>query len=204
MKLDRTNVSIILAVAAVAWGTTLFFQGVPVGWNYLAPFGTTVGVVAGFGTWMEKQLWRLWPLRLLVKRPDLRGTWRVELRPMGQEGRVIVCYMAVKQTNSKLQMHLMTEESESWFIAESVCPSPREDGYRVAGVYENTPKLRHRSDGTSPMHMGSIVLHTHGPEHRPDSLTGEYWTDRQTAGEAVLSGRVDKVYSRFEDVPAVD
>ena len=31
---------------------------------------------------------------------------------------LIVCYMGVAQTLSTLQMHLMTPESESWFIAE--------------------------------------------------------------------------------------
>lgn len=32
----------------------------------------------------------------------------------------------------------------------------------------------------SEMHQGALLFETHGPAHRPDALTGKYWTDRKT------------------------
>ena len=110
----------------------------------------------------------------------------------------IVCYMGVVQSLSRLQMHLMTMESESWFIAESVNPSLSGIGYQIAGVYTNKPATHLRGD-QSEMHLGGLILDTHGPENRPDTLTGEYWTDRKTKGHMTLSARVPKVLTRFED-----
>ena len=43
------------------------------------------------------------------------------------------------------------------------------------------------------------LLETHGPSHRPDTLTGKYWTDRKTIGSMALDNRAKAGYSRFED-----
>ena len=111
---------------------------------------------------------------------------------------MIVCYMGVEQTLSTLQMHLMTPESESWLIADRIRPSPSGNGYQVAAVYTNKPKIHLRGD-RSEMHQGALVLDTHGPNFRPDTLTGEYWTDRKTKGQMNLTTRVCQVFTRYED-----
>ena len=109
-----------------------------------------------------------------MKRPDLRGTWRVELQSDWSDPEtnvgvpLIVCYMGVSQTLSTLQMHLMTPESKSWFIAKSITPSLSKVGYRVAGVYTNEPKI-HLRGNRSEIHRGGLLLETHGPANRPDS-----------------------------------
>ena len=153
----------------------------------------------------EFLFWRLpWLHGWFVKRPNLRGTWRVELQsdwidPTTNAGvPLIVCYMGVVQTLSTLQMHLMTPESESWFIAESIRESPSAVGYQISGVYTNRPQTHLRGD-RSEMHLGGLLLETHGPANRPNTLTGEYWTDRKTKGEMTFTGRQTTVFTRFKD-----
>ena len=147
MKLERLQVTGFLGLAVICWWLVSVAQGTAVGLDHLRPFGTVVGflVISVFA--FERWLWRLpWLHGWCVKRPDLRGTWRVELQSEWIDPATrtrtptIICYMGVAQTLSTLNMHLMTPESESWLIAESVTPSPSGLGYQVAGVYCNTPK----------------------------------------------------------------
>lgn len=205
IKLERLHISAFLGIAAVIWWVVLLSQGTHSSIAHAAPFGTVVGSLVVLGSLFESRLWR-WP-RLhgwFVRRPDLRGTWRVELQsdwtdPETQRpGPTIICYMGVVQTLSTLQMHLMTSESESWLIAERVNPSPSAVGYEIAGVYRNKPEIHLRGE-RSEIHLGGLLLETHGPANRPDALTGEYWTDRKTKGRLTLTERLPEVYTRFED-----
>ena len=205
MKLERLHISVFLGIAVLAWAVVLLAQGAHVGWEHLQPFGTVVAVLGILSLSLEKVLWRqAWLHGWFVKRPDLRGTWRVELRSdwidptTGERVPLIVCYMGVEQTLSRLQMHLMTRESESWFIAEKINPSPSGVGYQIAGVYTNRPHTHLRGD-RSEMHFGGLLLETHGPPNRPDALTGEYWTDRKTKGQMTFGARRIEVYTRFAD-----
>jgi hypothetical protein len=112
---------------------------------------------------------------------------------------MIICYMCVKQTLSKLQMHLMTPESESWFIADNIRPSPNGSGYQVIGVYTNEPNVHLRDERISEIHQGALIIETHGPNLRPTTLTAKYWTDRKTTGTMDFTMRVNEVYTRFAD-----
>ena len=205
MKLERLHITVFLGLAALVWWLVLLAQGTRVGWEHLRPFSVVVGVLVILGLAFEFLLWRQpWLHGWFVKRPDLRGTWRVELQsdwidPTTQARvSVIVCYMGVAQTLSTLQMHLMTPESESWFIAERIRPSPSGVGYQVAGVYTNKPKTHLRGD-RSEIHEGGSILDTHGPANCPETLTGEYWTDRKTKGRMTFTKRLPRVFTRFED-----
>ena len=95
-------------------------------------------------------------------------------------------------------MHLMTPESESWLIAERISPSPNGIGYQVAAVYTNRPHT-HLRGARSEMHLGGLLLDSHGPANYPDTLAGEYWTDRKTKGRMTLSARLPTVFTRFAD-----
>ena len=117
----------------------------------LAPFSLVVGVLAGVWVAFERVVWR-WPWLhgWFMKRPDLRGTWKVTLqssyiRP-GEKEPVppITCYMAVTQTLNQLQMKLMTPESSSVFIADRIRLSPAGEGYQVIAVYTNEPSIHLR------------------------------------------------------------
>ena len=153
MKLERLHISVLLGLAALVWWFVLVAQGTQVSSAHLRPFGTVVSFLVVLGIAFEFLLWRRsWLHGWFVKRPDLRGTWRVELQsdwidPATRVGvPIIICYMGVTQTLSTLEMHLMTPESESWFIAERITPSRNKVGYRVAGVYSNEPKTHLRGE----------------------------------------------------------
>jgi hypothetical protein len=140
--------TIFLALAVIAWALVLSIQGTPLSFSQLAPFSTVVGVLAIGALSMEKLLWRQpWLHGWFVQRPDLRGTWKVQLQSdwINPETDAVIgpitCYMGVEQTLSNLQMHLMTPESESWFVAHSIRTSPSENGYQVVGVYTNKPHV---------------------------------------------------------------
>ena len=203
--MTRPFIWAVLGPAALAWGLLLLVQGVPIGKEHLTPIGTVVGFIVLLGLAFEHYLWRLrWLHGWFVRRPDLNGTWRVELQSdwidpkTRKQVPLSVCYMGVTQTFSNLQMHLMTSESESWFIAERIRPSPSAEGYQVAGVYTNKPHMHLRGD-RSEIHQGALLLNTHGPATAPETLTGEYWTDRKTSGRMTLSRRISSPFTRFED-----
>lgn len=206
MTFTRLHISVFLAFSVVAWAGVLLIQGAPLNLKYLAPFGTVVGVLAALALLLEHWLWhQSWLHGWFVARPDLRGTWKVTLQSDWIDPtsnlpiQPIVCFMGIEQTLSTLQMHLMTPESESWFVAYSIRPSASENGYQVVGVYTNKPNVHLRS-GKSNMHLGAILLDTHGQsKSKPEAMTAEYWTDRKTTGRMNLTGRIEVVQTRYED-----
>lgn len=206
MKLERLHVTAFVVLAAAIWLTVLLLQGTPVEWVHAQPFSIVVSALVGVGALLEFVLWRqAWLHGWFVSRPDLRGTWRVELqssyvRPDTEERvPMIVCYMGVKQTLSKLQMHLMTPESESWFLADHVRLSPSGHGFQVIGVYTNEPNVHLRDERISEMHQGAIIVETHGPSLRPTTLTAKYWTDRKTTGTMEFTVRVEALCTRYSE-----
>ena len=206
MKFSRLQISIILAIAVLAWFIVLLVQGTQVSWNHLAPFSTVVGVLVILSLVVEHYLWRQsWLQKWFVSMPDLRGTWKVVIHSdwvnpeSGETVPPIQCFMGVKQSMSSLQMHLMTPESESWFVAYNIRHAQSGHGYQIAAVYTNKPGVNLRNDRSS-MHLGALVLETHGEnEIIPESIAGEYWTDRKTTGTIVLSDKSKKLFTRFDD-----
>ncbi len=206
MKLERLHITTFVGVAAVIWVVVLYFQGTTATWDQARPFSVVVSSLVGIGLLFELVLWRQpWLHGWFVKRPDLRGTWRVELqssyvRPETNERvPLIICYMCVKQTLSTLNMHLMTPESESWFIADNIRLSPNGNGFQIIGVYTNEPNIHLRDERISEMHQGAIIIETHGPSLRPTTLTAKYWTDRKTTGTMDFTALVSQVCTRFKD-----
>lgn len=205
MTFSRLHITVFVGLVAVVWALALVFNGTGVSREHLGPFSLVVTVLVLLWGVFEYRLWRHpWLHGWFVKRPDLRGTWRVELKSdwvdpeSGQETGALICYMGVEQTLSKLQMHLMTLESESWLIAESICLSPSGRGYQVAGIYMNKPQVHLRGD-RSQIHRGAFVLDTHGSAAWPDTMTGEYWTDRKTSGRMNLTSRVWDIATHFDE-----
>lgn len=203
--LSRLYLSAILLVAAALWGGMLILEGVVVSGVWLRPFSTVVGVLllllVAFDLWA-------WRLRFLhgwfVLRPDIRGTWRVELRSewkdpaTGKPVGPIVAYLVVRQTFSTLSLRMLTGESASEQVAGEI--SKASDGtYRLAAVYRNEPKLSVRD--RSQIHYGAIVLDLQGdPVHE---LAGAYWTDRNSRGEVKTLARHDSVVASFQEGQAL-
>jgi len=205
MKLSRLHISILLGLSVAVWAIVLCCQGTGMTVDHFRPFGTVVGVLVIFSLLLEHWLWRInWLQPWFVSRPNLCGTWKVSLQSnyidpeTDTRVKPITCFMGVKQTLSTLKMHLMTPESESWLIAESILPSPNGDGYQIVGVYTNKPKIHLRGQ-KSDIQLGALVLDSHGATTYPSTITGEYWTDRNTSGSMEFSERQPKVFTRYED-----
>ncbi len=110
----------------------------------------------------------------------------------------ITAYAGIVQTLTKLQIQLMTPESESCMLAHSIEPTPCGNRFNVSIVYANTPGVELRGV-RSERHVGAATIATHGAKYKPGSMTADYWTDRRTVGKMTFGGRVPTVYSRYQD-----
>jgi hypothetical protein len=205
----RIQVTVALALAAVAWSFVLWAQDTPLSREHLAPFSTVVGILVVVALVMEHWAWRLRIFQgWLFSRPNLIGTWKVTIESewidptTNQKATPITAYAGVVQTHSKLQLHLMTPESESCLVANSITPTACGERFEIALVYANTPNVSLRGI-RSERHVGAAIITTHGSsKYRPASMTAEYWTDRRTVGRMTFKSRVSTVYSRYTDAQA--
>ncbi len=185
--ISRLHISAMLLIAAAAWGVALILAGVAVTPDWFRPFSVVVGVLVLVLSIADKWLWRLRSLRpWLFNMPDISGTWRVAIRPTAPEptSRELLAFMVIRQTFSTVSLRLFTDESHSESLSARVVRC--DDGTcNVAAVYRNTSRLQVRE--RSPLHHGALLLGVHGDP--PESLAGQYWTDRLSRGELVLSAR---------------
>ena len=153
---------------------------------------------------IDRWAWRLPFLQpWLVTRPVLIGTWKAELVPDPEDdssgSASVEAFMVVAQTLSTLSMRLLTAESSSELIADSITRG-KDGRFRVVGAYVNEPRLQLRGR-SSEIHNGAFILDVHGEP--PHAMDGHYWTDRRTRGTLRLKGRVDKRYASFDDAQSV-
>lgn len=207
MHLSRIGISVAVGIAAALWALYLFLlEGRLPSWSDLKPFSFVVGSLVLIGLWFEHQLWRTSLFQRFLSRPDIRGTWKGEIVAryvhQGEEKTrdPIACFLSVTQSYSSIQMRLLTEESQSWLIADDIAKSPKGSGYQVVGAYTNQPnaEVRDKSD----MHFGAMWLDTHGDDCKPNAMSGEYWTDRYTKGSITLNEREDEIQSRCVEAEA--
>jgi hypothetical protein len=199
--LSRLHLSTILVLSVALWSGLLLVEGVTVNAAWLRPFSTVIGVLLLLLAVFDLWAWRLPVLHgWFVPRPDLRGTWRVELQSNWKnpatEARVgpIVAYLVVRQTFSALSVRMLTAESASELVAAEI--NKANDGtYRLAAVYRNEPMLLVRD--RSPMHYGAILLDVQGDP--VTSLAGYYWTDRNSRGELRTLARNVSPAGSFQD-----
>jgi hypothetical protein len=189
----RTYVTLFVGSSVALWAALLGVRGIPVTLDHLWPFTLVVSVQAALAGLVSAHLWRYRPINgWLVSRPDLRGTWKCDLisdgeDPMTRERQPpIACYAGVTQSLFRLNLHLMTPESNSDLLAHAIRPVRDSTGYEVAGLYRSRPDV-HLRNKRSDIHLGALLLETHGPARlRPQRLEGEYWTDRKTRGTMKL------------------
>jgi hypothetical protein len=200
--ITRLHITSFVAITITAWLAVLWLDGFKLSLALLAPIGTVVGFVALLGTLFNKYFWS-WPLLKgwYVKRPDLRGTWRVELKSSwidpstGLGIAPIYGFVVVRQTLTSLSFRLMTKESRSTLIAYSIGEQENDDLYKLVAVYRNEPKIELRGK-RSEIHHGSLALDIHGSP--VSSLEGHYWTDRGTKGGMRMFERNKVLIDTFE------
>ena len=189
--LTRPQISAFLGLSVAFWAIMLFLQGLPLTIAMFAPFGAVVGALSFTLLLFDKWAWK-WPIfrGWLVKRPDIDGVWKGEIQSdwidpeTGKGIPTIDCFVVVRQTASKLSIRLLTKESRSETVSSGieVCG---DDTFEITCAYRNKPKSMYRY--RSEVHYGAMLLPA--DTARPKRLEGEYWTDRKTTGQMVLTDR---------------
>jgi len=198
----RVHITAFAGLTIASWLVILAIQGQSVvRIEFIKPFGTVVGILGITMALFAQYAWS-WKLfrGWFIERPDLRGTWKVEMRSNWTAGdsskptTPIIAYAAVKQTLYTLSIRLLTEESQSSLVAHSF--SKENDGiFRLTAVYRNEPNIR-LQEQRSRIHYGAISLEVHCGEEA--SMQGHYWTDRCTNGIIEFTERVDEHLETYE------
>ena len=200
--LTRLHISSFVGLTIAVWLFALWVQGSPIlSLEFVKPFSIVVGIIFSVAAFFNKSAWA-WPIfqGWYVKRPDIRGMWKVELvsdyvdEETNKPIPAIEAYAAVRQSLNSLSLRLMTKESRSKLVAHSiVC---EEDGlFRLAAVYRNEPKIQLQGE-RSEIHYGSLSLEIYGVP--PTGLEGHYWTDRGTRGSMLLKDRRKELYDTYD------
>ena len=179
---------ITLAISGV-YSIALFFLGLnlPAWWRLVVSFLPTLAVIAVI-VW-DVWLWRVPGVQRLVRRPDLRGLWRVMLTPHpdsaipegGNRG-PIEAFLEVKQSFWAVHLRLYSDQSASKSTATTWLPTYESSVDSLTYTYDNTPKVSesHRSArSTGVSSLGPTSL-------KPAEIEGSYFTDRFTKGDMVL------------------
>ncbi len=196
--MNGTVLKTVLAVGGLTWVLILVISGtvhvdatvkagglVPESRALWAPYGGAVTAASLFVWLFDKWLWAWPPFSWLVRRPNLRGTWRGELRSQWVDPKTqknpppIPSFVSVTQTASTLYLRQYTVESESATIAASILRDT-DDAESVSVLYRNDPKVDVRD--RSPIHFGGMHLRVNGQ----DAMEGDYWTDRNSTGRLIL------------------
>jgi hypothetical protein len=67
-----------LVLALVVWGAILWVLGIPLTWDLAKPYTFTLTALTAIFAAFDKFLWHTAPFSWFVKKPDIRGTWKVE------------------------------------------------------------------------------------------------------------------------------
>jgi hypothetical protein len=199
---NRTKIAAYLVTGA--WSLALLIAGVQLPGTTSKVLGAVpiaiVVLFAAFDNW----LWSAGPIKRLVKRPNLNGTWKGTLISYRADGagpevphRPIPIFLVVRQSYLDLSITLLSKESRSRSIA-ALIQANHPDDFTAYYHYTNTPGLAFR-DG-SPVHSGGTKLDIAGVS--PSSLDGEYWTDRRTRGTFAVKRASKKRYGTYAEVAA--
>jgi hypothetical protein len=181
---------VITLIVSGIYSVILFAIGfeLPGLWRFVVSFLPTLAVV-GVVVW-DLWLWRLPGVQSLVRRPDLRGLWRVTLTPHpkshipeGGNWGPIAGFLEIKQSYWAVHLRLYTDQSASKSTATTWLPTYESSVDNLTFTYDNTPKVSEsdrsmRSAGACNLMPASL---------KPDEIEGTYFTDRYTKGDMILT-----------------
>lgn len=204
--LDRFSVSVLLIIATVVWGGFFWILGIELSWDHAKPYSLTLAVLTSSLWLFDKHLWKTRPIMAFCKRPNLNGTWQVNLQSSyvhpetGERVQEIEGYASIRQTFSSISVRLMTEQADSFLISGSF--DIQDDGAAyLYGIYQSDPSILLRSK-VSEIHYGSFKYKVIGSP--PFELIGHYWTDRATSGSVKIFGRRNEIADSFSHASSLN
>ena len=143
--------------------------------DFCGYIGEAIGIATLLIGIYEKSLWRYNPLE---KTPKLAKKYYGILKSTydGVERQVV---LEIKQSLLSVNVIMISDESKSHSLSASISEFFGEK--RLTYCYLNTPKSEFRS--RSQIHYGTATLTI----EESGSLTGQYYTDRQTKGDINLN-----------------
>lgn len=121
----------------------------------------------------------------LVPFPNLSGNWEGTIKSNWKEKELdpIPIEVSITQNFFNIQVRIKTNESRSYSIGASFDIDNERGFQQLFYTYLNTPKagVRERSE----IHYGSTILNFDG--FNVTKMDGEYWTDRETTGDIILT-----------------
>jgi len=121
----------------------------------------------------------------LVPFPNLSGNWEGTIKSNWKEKELepIPIEVSITQNFFNIQVRIKAKESRSYSIGASFDIDNERGFQQLFYTYLNTPKagVRERSE----IHYGSSILNFDG--FKVTKMDGEYWTDRETTGEIILT-----------------
>lgn len=186
--MSRFAITVVAALASGSWALILAHNGWVIPTTFFSPLSLVVTLLAGLLYAFDAWLWR-WPLVCsLVGRPDLRGTWKGVIRSNAKtsnhnvNAEPIEVFVTIRQTFSTLHLRLLSPESQSFSLTSNLFEEAPEQ-FAVTWVFRNEPRLLVQD--RSRAHLGGGLLRLTGEAN--SSMSGHYWTDRNTSGEIDLA-----------------
>ncbi len=197
------SIWINLIIFLVIWFTLLHFYNISIGFTSEAllklPDVVFVYVILSFI--FTKWLWCLPMFQgWLIKYPNLEGTWQGNLQTTwinpetGEVPRPISLILVIKQSFNSINCVMYTQESTSYSNAAMLSEDDESGIKRISYNYTNTPDITIR--GRSAIHHGATILRI-VKDGKKYTLTGEYWTSRNTAGNISLKLRTKELLGAF-------
>ena len=201
--MSRPFAILIVSTVALTWAVYLFASGIELSWAFLGPFSAAVGVLTIMSFVFQHWVWH-WPgLHYLTKTPRLTGTWLGTLESNyvnigeSEPRAAIPVAVVITQTVDSINVRQYTQESFSTTVTASVFGEPGER-FLLSTVYLNEPKIELQQT-RSAMHYGATRLLIHGPPRNPTTLSGTYWTPRNTSGSLELRFLTRKRAHSFQE-----
>lgn len=188
----RIVLRLVAALTLVAYvaGAALRGDATPTLTGVLAPIAPAV-LISGAALWLfDRHLWRWGPLRGLIGRPVLHGTWHGVLQSdFVRDGQRIPpiddVFLVVEQRYWQVRVSQYTAESRSHSVTAAFTQGP-DGGGRLLFTYTNEPddpEVLKRS----PRHYGTALLDA--PRDTTAGIRGRYFTDRSTTGTLTFATR---------------
>jgi len=141
-------------------------------------------ILAGLIYFGWKRIWSKFPILNTLLFPDLNGFWIMKIYWVGKESEGVVDAIAtIKQDFIKISMEVKSERSDSETMMVRPSKDPESGRPSLMYFYRVIPKQMDKHAG--PSYEGAAILKFEGSTNF--SLSGNYFTSRQTKGHFVLS-----------------